>query len=228
MLEYVHPNELASPHLCSQEGPLMFKRIQQLFGAKEEVKQPITIVSGLPRSGTSMMMKILDAGGLAPLTDNFRAADTDNPKGYYEFERVKQLIKGDTAWLPEAQGKAVKVIAIFLPHLPTEFNYRIIFMRRAMPEILASQREMLIRRGEDPDKIGDEELTRLYEKHLRQVNTWLNTQPHVQRIDVHYNQLLHNPTAEIERINQFLGNSLNFDKMVQVVDPSLYRQRKKD
>lgn len=206
----------------------MFKRIQQLFGAKEEVKQPITIVSGLPRSGTSMMMKILDAGGLAPLTDNFRAADTDNPKGYYEFERVKQLIKGDTAWLPEAQGKAVKVIAIFLPHLPTEFNYRIIFMRRAMPEILASQREMLIRRGEDPDKIGDEELTRLYEKHLRQVNTWLNTQPHVQRIDVHYNQLLHNPTAEIERINQFLGNSLNFDKMVQVVDPSLYRQRKKD
>lgn len=206
----------------------MFKRIQQLFGAKEEVKQPITIVSGLPRSGTSMMMKILDAGGLAPLTDNIRAADTDNPKGYYEFERVKQLIKGDTAWLPDAQGKAVKVIAIFLPHLPTEFNYRIIFMRRAMSEILASQREMLIRRGEDPDKIGDEELTRLYEKHLRQVNTWLNTQPHVQRIDVHYNQLLQNPTAEIERINQFLGNSLNFDKMVQVVDPSLYRQRKKD
>lgn len=206
----------------------MFKRIQQLFGAKEEVKQPITIVSGLPRSGTSMMMKILDAGGLAPLTDNIRAADTDNPKGYYEFERVKQLIKGDTAWLPDAQGKAVKVIAIFLPHLPTEFNYRIIFMRRAMSEILASQREMLIRRGEDPDKIGNEELTRLYEKHLRQVNTWLNTQPHVQRIDVHYNQLLHNPTAEIERINQFLGNSLNFDKMVQVVDPSLYRQRKKD
>lgn len=206
----------------------MFKRIQQLFGAKEEAKQPITIVSGLPRSGTSMMMKILDAGGLAPLTDNIRTADTDNPKGYYEFERVKQLIKGDTAWLPDAQGKAVKVIAIFLPHLPTEFNYRIIFMRRTMPEILASQREMLIRRGEDPDKIGDEELTRLYEKHLHQVNTWLNTQPHVQRIDVHYNQLLQNPTVELERINQFLGNSLNFDKMVQVVDPSLYRQRKKD
>jgi hypothetical protein len=227
MLEYARNFEWVLLHRCSQEGTLMLKQIQQLFGAKEETK-PITIVSGLPRSGTSMMMKILDAGGLPPLTDHIRTADTDNPKGYYEFERVKQLIKGDTAWLPEAQGKAVKVIAIFLPHLPTEFNYRIIFMRRAMPEILASQREMLIRRGEDPDKIGDEELARLYEKHLHHVNTWLNAQTHVQRIDAHYNQLLQNPAAEIERINQFLGNSLDFEKMVEVVDPSLYRQRKKD
>lgn len=220
-------NEVASLYACSLEEIFMLKRIQQLFGVKEEAK-PITIVSGLPRSGTSMMMKILDAGGLAPLTDSIRTADTDNPKGYYEFERVKQLIKGDTAWLPDATGKAVKVIAIFLPYLPSEFNYRIIFMRRTMPEILASQREMLIRRGEDPDKIGDEELAHLYEKHLHQVNTWLNAQNHLQRIDVHYNQILQNPAPEIERINQFLGNSLTLEKMIEVVDLSLYRQRKQD
>jgi hypothetical protein len=203
----------------------MFRRIQHLFGGKEEAK-PITIVSGLPRSGTSMMMKILETGGLPPLTDSIRTADSDNPKGYYEFERVKQLPKGDSAWLPEAQGKAVKVIAIFLPHLPTDYNYRIIFMRRAMPEILASQREMMIRRGEDPDKISDEEMGQLYEKHLQHVNAWLNRQTHIQRIDVHYNQLLQNSRSELERINQFLGDSLNLEKMVEVVDPTLYRQRR--
>ncbi len=205
----------------------MLKRIQHLFGAKEEAK-PITIVSGLPRSGTSMMMKVLEAGGVLPLTDNIRAADTDNPKGYYEFERVKQLPKGDTAWLPEAHGKAVKVIAILLPHLPTDYNYRVILMRRAMPEILASQREMLIRRGEDPEKISDDELGQLFEKHLRRVNVWLNSQPHIERIDVDYNQLLQNPRAQLERVNLFLGNALNLEKMVTAVDPSLYRQRKQD
>jgi len=205
----------------------MLKRFQQLFGAKEEAK-PITIVSGLPRSGTSMMMKILEAGGILPLTDSLRTADADNPKGYYEFERVKKLPKGDTAWVPKAQGKTVKVIAILLPHLPTTYNYRVIFMRRAMPEILASQRKMLIHRGEDPDKISDEELTRLYEKHIHQVNTWISSQPHVQRIDIDYNQLLKTPGPEIERLNQFLGGSLDTEKMIEVVDPNLYRQRKQD
>jgi hypothetical protein len=205
----------------------MLKRFQQLFGAKEEIK-PITVVSGLPRSGTSMMMKILEAGGLSPLTDSIRTADTDNPKGYYEFERVKQLPKGDIAWVSEAQGKTVKVIALLLPYLPTDYAYQVIFMRRAMPEILASQREMLIRRGEDPDKVSDADIARLYEKHLQQVNTWISQQTHVQRIDVDYNQLLQNARTEIERVNRFLGNTLNPEKMVEIVDPNLYRQRKKD
>ena len=202
----------------------MLKIFGQLFGPKEQVKS-ITIVSGLPRSGTSMMMKILAAGGLPPLTDNFRQADADNPQGYYEFERVKQLPKGDIAWLAEAQGKAVKIIAILLPHLPATYTYRVIFMRRAMPEILASQRQMLIRRGEDPDKISAEALARLYEKHVQQVNAWISSQPHVQRIEVDYNQLLQKPRPEITRVNQFLGHTLNLEKMVEAVDPTLYRQR---
>ena len=131
--------------------------------------QIVTIVSGLPRSGTSMMMKMLEAGGLPPLTDNLRTADEDNPKGYYEFERVKQLPKGDVAWLPDAQGKVVKVIAALLPSLPGGYHYRVIFMQRAMPEVLASQRQMLIRRGEDPNKIPDDVIAKLFEKHLKQV-----------------------------------------------------------
>jgi LPS sulfotransferase NodH len=185
----------------------------------------ITIVSGLPRSGTSMMMKLLEAGGRPPLTDNLRAADEDNPQGYYEFERVKALPKGDVAWLPDAQGKVVKVIAALLPHLPGRYPYRVIFMLRAMPEVLASQRQMLIRRGEDPDKIPDEVIAKLFEKHLRQVDEWIKQQPNVERLDIHYNRLLKNPAPFIAQINAFLGGNLRIAQMAQVVDPSLHRQR---
>ncbi len=186
----------------------------------------ITIVSGLPRSGTSMMMKLLEAGGLPPVTDNIRAADEDNPKGYYEFERVKQLPKGDVAWLPDAQGKVVKVIAALVPHLPAGYHYRVIFMQRAMPEVLASQRQMLIRRGEDPDKIPDDLMAKLFEKHLRQVDDWIKQQPNVERLDVNYNEMLKNPQPFIDQINAFLGSQLDTRQMVTVVDPSLHRQRK--
>jgi hypothetical protein len=186
----------------------------------------ITIVSGLPRSGTSMMMKMLEAGGLPPLTDHLRTADEDNPKGYYEFERVKQLPKGDVAWLPEAQGKVVKVIAALLPSLPGGYHYRVIFMQRAMPEVLASQRQMLIRRGEDPNKIPDDVLAKLFEKHLRQVNDWVSQQVNVERLDVNYNEMLKNPQPFIEQIDAFLGNQLDKAKMATVVDPALHRQRR--
>lgn len=184
----------------------------------------IIIVSGLPRSGTSMMMKILEAGGLPVLVDNLRSPDDDNPKGYYEFERAKKLKDGDTTWLVEAQGKVVKVISALLTYLPATYTYNIVFSHRAMPEILASQRKMLIHRGEDPNKINDDELSRLFEKHLTQVNIWINSQPNIKRIDVNYNQILKEPGPQLEHINQFFGNMLDFEKMLQVIDPNLYRQ----
>lgn len=188
--------------------------------------QTIVVVSGLPRSGTSMMMKMLEAGGLPPLTDNLRTADEDNPKGYYEFERVKQLPKGDVAWLPDARGKAVKAIAALLPHLPPDYTYKVIFMRRAMPEVLASQKQMLIRRGEDPNKVSDADLTRLFEKHLAQVDAFIQSQPNIARLDADYNRLLTDPAPLARAINDFLGGTLDVDKMIEVVDPALYRQRK--
>ncbi len=188
--------------------------------------QTIVVVSGLPRSGTSMMMKMLEAGGLPPVTDNLRTADEDNPKGYYEFERVKQLPKGDVAWLPDARGKAVKAIAALLPHLPPDYTYKVIFMRRAMPEVLASQKQMLIRRGEDPNKVSDADLTRLFEKHLAQVDAFIQSQPNIARLDADYNQLLKDPAPLAHAINDFLGGTLDVDKMIEVVDPALYRQRK--
>ena len=188
-------------------------------------KKPIIIVSGLPRSGTSMMMKMLEAGGIPPLTDKIREADKDNPKGYYEFERVKQLDKGDIAWLADTQGKVVKVISALLKHLPADYEYRIIFMRRNMPEILASQRKMLIRRGENADDMDDGQMAALFEKHLQNTIRWIDSQPNVAVLYVHYSDMLTNPIPQIKRVNEFLGSRLDETAMAGVVDPALYRNR---
>ena len=187
--------------------------------------EAITIVSGLPRSGTSMMMGMLEAGGMQLLVDNIRTADKDNLKGYYEFERVKR-IQHDQSWLEDARGKAVKIISELLKHLPQDYTCKVIFMRRRMEEILASQRRMLIRRGEPTDKVSDERMTELYRKHLRRVEAWIDEQPNIEVIYVSYNEILENPVELAGRINQFLGNTLNVENMVGVVDPTLYRQRR--
>jgi len=184
----------------------------------------ITIVSGLPRSGTSMMMKMLEAGGLEVLTDGIRAADDDNPRGYYEFERVKKLPQ-DKDWLPQAQGKVVKIISALLKHLPPEYPYRVIFMQRPMVEILASQRQMLIRRGEPTDRVNDEQMAALFHKHLKQVASWLAKQPNFDVLYVHHHDVIQAPRAQAERVNHFLGDCLDVERMISVVDPALYRQR---
>jgi hypothetical protein len=187
-------------------------------------KDVITIVSGLPRSGTSMMMKMLEAGGMGLLTDRVRTADEDNPKGYYEFERVKQ-IETDQAWLPEAQGRAVKMVSALLRHLPAEYRYRIIFMQRQMDEILASQQQMLIRRGEATDLVSDEKMAEMFRRHLQQVQDWLAQQPNIDVLYIHYSDVLADPSAASERIARLFGGSLDAEAMARVVDPSLYRQR---
>ncbi len=184
----------------------------------------VVIVSGLPRSGTSMMMKMLEAGGLQAVSDGLRTADTDNPEGYYEFERVKQLDKGDTAWLAEAEGKVVKVISALLEHLPPDYQYRVIFMNRRMEELLASQRKMLAHRGE-PSDISDEKLAELLEKHVRRVKSWLATQPHFRLLDLDYNRMLTEPQPFAQQINRFVDGILDEEAMAAVVNPALYRNR---
>jgi hypothetical protein len=197
--------------------------LEKLF--KPTPAQVVTVVSGLPRSGTSMMMRMLDAGGIPPLMDEIREADKDNPKGYYEFERVKKLDEGDVAWVEDAQGKAVKVISALLKYLPDGYTYKVIFMRRKIEEILASQKQMLIRRGEPTDSVSDEELTELFGKHLEQIQAWIDEKPNVEAIYVGYNDVVENPFEGSERINRFLGDTLDVEKMVGVVDQALYRQR---
>ena len=194
------------------------------FGKKEE--QFIIVVSGLPRSGTSMMMKMLEAGGIPPLTDKIRTADEDNPKGYFEFERVKKMPDGDTDWVRDAQGKAVKVIAALLEYLPQDYIYKVLFMRRSMDEILASQKQMLIRSDKPTDEISDEKLAELYSKHLAKVESWMSQQSNLKVLDVDYNDLMQNPDPYPAKIQQFLGVEMEIKEMSGAVDPSLYRQRK--
>ncbi len=200
----------------------MFK----LFSSKKSPakKQPIVVVSGLPRSGTSMMMKMLQAGGLEILTDELRAADDDNPNGYFEFERVKQMTEGDRAWLDEAGGKVVKVISALLEHLPTDRTYKIIFMEREIREVLASQKKMLDHRGEK-SKISDEEMAAQFREHLKVVKPWLARQPRVEVLYVGYNSLMSDPEPLCRRVIEFLGLPLDLEKMLSVPNVNLYRNR---
>jgi hypothetical protein len=213
---------------------MMNRLLQKLFknnpatpsaAAPPQPPQPIIIVSGLPRSGTSMMMKMLEAGGLPVLTDALRTADDDNPKGYYEYERVKQLDKGDQAWLAEAQGKVVKVISALLIHLPPTHQYRVIFMQRNLAEVLASQRKMLVHRGEQANAVNDTQVAPLFEKHLQATKAWLQTQPNMAVLEIDYNQMVTNPAPFLQKINSFLGNNLNTEQMARAIDPHLYRNR---
>lgn len=187
--------------------------------------EPVIVVSGLPRSGTSMMMKMLEAGGLPVLIDGLRAADPDNPEGYYEMERVKALDKGDTAWVADAPGKGVKVISALLEHLPAEHTYRVIFMHRRIDEVLASQRKMLARRGEPVDAVPDEQMAALFAKHVAKVQEWVRSRPNFTLLDVDYNAMLQDPAPHVTAVNAFLGNRLDSQAMLAVVNPDLYRNR---
>src|SRR6266542_2783863 len=170
----------------------MISRLKSHFADANKTNEgdPIIIVSGLPRSGTSMMMKMLAAAKIEVFTDNVRVADEDNPEGYFEFERVKKLKQGDFEWLPLAKGKAVKVISALLEFLPSQFKYRVVFMQRRMNEILASQREMLANRGKPNGSVDDETMAELYQKHLDTVKRCLSREPNFRVLEVEYNRLL--------------------------------------
>ena len=170
-------------------------------------------------------MKILEAGGKQILTDNLRTPDEDNLKGYYEDERVKALPQ-DNAWIGEAEGQVVKVISYLLKHLPEGHEYRIIFMERKITEILASQKKMMQRQGESTDDVPDEVMMGVFKKHLDETYAWLSNQPSMQVLYISYNDSLDKPEDTAEKVNSFLGGEMDIEKMMQVVDPSLYRQRK--
>lgn len=189
-----------------------------------EVSRPITIVSGLPRSGTSLMMQMLAAGGLPPLTDRIRQPDTDNPRGYFEYERVKHL-KQDKAWLPEATGKAVKVVHLLLAELPPDHQYRVIFMRRHMSEILASQQKLLERAGRSASPANAVSLGRTFEAQVAQSLRWLRAHPHFQVQEIWHHDLLAAPLDQARILNHFLGGNLNEAAMAAAVDPALHRNR---
>jgi len=186
--------------------------------------QPITIVSGLPRSGTSMMMSMIAAGGIPPLVDGKRTADKDNPKGYYEFEPVKHTAK-DASWVDQAGGKVVKVIHTLLLSLPLDRQYRVVFMLRDLDEVVRSQDEMLRRSGKPSSPGANEQIKAFFAAQLEQVKQFLEDSDCFDVLYVPYTEIVVSPCRWVEAVNRLLGESLDVEAMRKVVDPTLYRQR---
>lgn len=183
----------------------------------------ITVVSGLPRSGTSLLMQMLHAGGYPILCDEQRAPDADNPRGYFEFEKVKALER-DASWLPTAEGKAIKIVSPLLRFLPSNHEYRVIFMRRELDEVLSSQERMLERRGQPAGP--DRALMRShFQRHLDTVTGWFASQKHIRVCYFDYASVLTDPNSAAQVIASFLEASIEIPKMAAAVDLTLYRQR---
>lgn len=192
---------------------------------KQKYGEPVVIVSGLPRSGTSMMMKMLEAGGLAVQTDGVREADVDNPKGYYEDERVKDLEKmADKSWIQESRGKVLKVISFLLKDLPEDNYYKVVFMRRNLNEIMASQNKMIDRLGSQ-DSTDDEQMLEIYRSHIATVKIMGRKLKNMEVIEVRYDETISNPADTAAAVNTFLGGNLDTRAMQGVVDGTLYRNR---
>jgi hypothetical protein len=186
--------------------------------------QPITIVSGLPRSGTSVMMQMLVAGGIPPLTDDIRTPDEDNPRGYFEFERAKK-IKTDKNWLPDGEGKVVKMVHLLLLDLPMDRRYDIVFMRREPREVVKSQGVMLARSGKSGAALAPEQLIAVYQQQIDRVLAFLRTHACARVLEVNYNQLIREPERTARDIASFLARDMNIAAIVAAVDPTLYRNR---
>ena len=184
----------------------------------------ITVVSGLPRSGTSLMMQMLAAGGLLVLTDGARQADADNPRGYYEWERIK-LLPQQPNCIQEAEGKVVKIISQLLFALPSGHDYRIMFMQRPLAEVVASQSEMIRRRGTTGAALAPAALIAGLQAHLNQVNGWLRDKTNLSVYRVEHHQVLHDRMQVSESIQKFLECPLDVLAMSRQIDESLYRQR---
>ena len=185
----------------------------------------IIVVSGLPRSGTSLMMQMLAAGGVAILTDHRREADDDNPRGYYELEAVKQT-RRDPSWLAGAAGKAVKLVHLLLYDLPSDRRYRVIVMRRDMDEVIASQQKMLAHAGKQGGNLPAAAMKRVLGDQLNKAMAYLGSQANVECIEISYNDLLRDPATAAGQVAEFaqLGADAA-ERMAAVVDPNLYRNR---
>ena len=194
----------------------------KVLGAPSD--KEIIIVSGLPRSGTSMMMQMLEAGGITPLTDEVRGADEDNTKGYYEYEPAKARNDSE-AWLPDAEGKAVKLVAQLLTELTASHHYRIIFMERPLAEVINSQTKMLERLGKQGGQLSKERLANAYISQIEKVKKILARYPEqVSILSVNYHDALEKREETTAQINRFLGGQLNEQAMREAIDPSMRKQ----
>lgn len=190
----------------------------------EPILDAVIVVSGLPRSGTSLMMQMLDAGGVPVVTDSVREPDPDNPRGYFELAATKSLAS-DSAWVREHRGEALKVVAPLLRSLPEDVPYRVVFMERDLGEVMASQRAMLARQGAEPRSSEEGALATAFERMLRETRDWLGREERVETLFVGHAGVLADPAKASAAVAEFLALDLDRDAMAKVVSPDLHRQR---
>ena len=187
---------------------------------------PVVLVSGLPRSGTSMLMQMLEKGGMPTVSDQIRTPDEDNPKGYHELERVKELDKTtEKSWLKNHRGEAIKIISFLLQDLPLDLNYRVIFMRRNLNEVLRSQNKMLERNGNSGTDATDDKMRSNYDMHLRKVYYRLNRLGNFETLYLDYPEVVADPVRQAHRIADFVSRDLDVQAMASAVQSGLYRNR---
>ncbi len=204
----------------------MIEALKRIF--RKDRGEPIVVVSGLPRSGTSMLMKMLDAGGMQIMTDSERVADIDNPKGYFEYERVKNLEKEtDKSYVREGRGKVLKVICFLIKDLPDDNDYRVIFMRRDLDEVLASQNKMIQRLGTEDSTAAEEAMREAYRNDIVRTRLLCKKRQNFELIEVNYKGTVEEPAATARSVNAFVGGHLDEAAMRAAVDGSLYRNRGK-
>jgi len=202
----------------------MLEFLKRAFRRKQG--EPVVVVSGLPRSGTSMLMKMLEAGGMKIMTDSERVADIDNPKGYFEYERVKNLEKeSDKSYVRAGRGKVLKVISFLIKDLPDDNDYRVIFMRRDLDEVLASQNKMIERLGTTDSTAAEEAMKEAYRNDIVRTRLLCRNRPNFKLIEIHYKNTIEDPAATARSVNAFLGGHLDEAAMREAVDGSLYRNR---
>jgi hypothetical protein len=195
---------------------------------RKQQGEPIVVVSGLPRSGTSMLMNMLDAGGMEIMTDSERTADIDNPKGYFEYERVKDLEKEtDKSYIREGRGKVLKVISFLIKDLPDDNDYRVVFMRRNLDEVLASQNKMIQRLGTEDSAAAEEAMKEAYRNDIVRTRLLCKNRPNFELIEINYRNTIEDPASTAHSVNAFVGGHLDETAMREAVDSSLYRNRSK-
>jgi hypothetical protein len=202
----------------------MLESLKRMF--RKDPGDPIVVVSGLPRSGTSMLMKMLDEGGMQIMTDSERVADIDNPKGYFEYERVKDLEKEtDKSYVREGRGKVLKVISFLIKDLPDDNDYRVIFMRRDLDEVIASQNKMIQRLGTDDSTAAEEAMKEAYRNDIVRTRLLCKKRPNFELIEISYKSTVEDSEATARSVNAFVGGHLDEAAMRAAVDGSLYRNR---
>jgi predicted AlkP superfamily phosphohydrolase/phosphomutase/tetratricopeptide (TPR) repeat protein len=219
--EYFEKKNIPEADQLEGEDTMVFAEMQSIA---LELKNPIIVVSGLPRSGTSLMMQMLERGGIPIFTDHSRRADESNPKGYYEHESVKQL-RRDKKWLPQATGKAVKIISHLLPHLPAKYNYKVICMLRDLSEVVRSQHKMLVLNGKHKEDLYPGRLEIVYKNQLLIANNWFKSNHNVAVLYINYKDAIEKPLETAKKVEQFLNAKMDVEKMASVVDMSLYREK---